>query len=263
MTTTDPYDREFVAEFYDRVHPYAGRRDLDFYTGLAVESGGPVLELGCGTGRVMIPAAERGIAITGVDASPHMLAICRDKLAREPSEVRERAQVVECDMRELDLRGEFKLVTIPFRPFQHLITVEEQLACLAGAHRHLEPGGRLAFDVFDPDVARLVAGDDSEGAGEPPFAMPDGRTVVRKHRSAAVDLKEQVISAELIYYVTHPDGTEERLVHAFPFRYFFRYEVEHLLARAGFDVTALYGGFDRSPPGSKRPGELIFVARRA
>jgi hypothetical protein len=68
---------------------------------------------------------------------------------------------------------------------------------------------------------------------------------------------------ELIYYVTHPDGREERLVHAFPMRYLFRFEAEHLLVRCGFAVEALYAGFDRSPYGSAYPGELIFVARAA
>ena len=60
--------------------------------------------------------------------------------------------------------------------------------------------------------------------------------------------------------MTHPDGRTERLVHSFPMRYLFRFEAEHLLARCGFEVEALYADYDRSPYGSKYPGELIFVA---
>jgi hypothetical protein len=79
----------------------------------------------------------------------------------------------------------------------------------------------------------------------------------------AHDAPAQVNQFELVYYVKHPDGREERLVHAFPLRYLFRFEAEHLLARAGFEVQNLYGGYDRSPHGSRSPGELIFLARKS
>jgi hypothetical protein len=92
--------------------------------------------------------------------------------------------------------------------------------------------------------------------------MPDGRRVTRHHRLVAQDRPSQTHQVELVYYVTHPDGREERLVHSFAMRYLFRFEAEHLLARAGFEVEHLYAGYDRRPYGSTYPGELIFVARR-
>ena len=101
-----------------------------------------------------------------------------------------------------------------------------------------------------------------EAGDEPEFSTPDGRRVVRRHKIVAHDRFNQVNQAELIYYVTHPDGREERLVHAFPMRYLFRYEAEHLLARCGFEVEHLYAGCDKSAYGSRYPGELIFVARK-
>jgi hypothetical protein len=76
------------------------------------------------------------------------------------------------------------------------------------------------------------------------------------------DLFNQVIHTELVHYITHPDGRKERLVQAFPMRYFFRFEAEHLLARAGFEVEQVYADYDKSPYGSKYPGELIFAARK-
>ncbi|MBI2846383.1 MAG: class I SAM-dependent methyltransferase [Chloroflexi bacterium] len=254
---------EFVAGFYDHVAPYVERRDMEFYVGLAIESRGPVLELGCGTGRVLIPISRAGIQITGIDMSEHMLAVCREKLPQEPVEVQDRVKLVVGDIRQFDLGRRFRLVIIPFRPFQHLVTVEDQLNCLACAHRHLEPGGRLAMDVFNPDLSRLVNERLLEEMGdEPPFEMPDGRRVVRKFRIVSIDLHKQVRDTEIIYYVTYPDGRQERLVHPFPFRYFFRYEVEHLLTRTGFEVEEVCSDFDGSPYGSKYPGELIFVGRR-
>ena len=76
-----------VAEFYDYIVPYLNREDLDFYVDMAKESGGPVLEVGCGTGRILIPIARAGIEVTGLDLSPSMLALCRKKLSQEPAAV--------------------------------------------------------------------------------------------------------------------------------------------------------------------------------
>jgi SAM-dependent methyltransferase len=254
---------EFVAEFYDHVGPYRERPDVGFYVGAAVASGGPVLELGCGTGRVLIPTARAGVPIVGLDLSPHMLRVARERLAQEPDVVRARAELVEGDLRNFRLGRRFALATIPFRPFQHLVAVEEQLACLAAVHQHLEPGGQLVFDVFNPRLESLVADDIGQEYGdEPAFVMPDGRRVVRRFRTASRDLFQQLLQVELIYCVTHPDGREERLVHAFPMRYLFRYEVEHLLARAGFEVEVMYADYDQSPLGSRYPGDLVTVARR-
>lgn len=192
-----------------------------------------------------------------------MLAVCRQRLAHEQPEVQARVQLIESDMREFNLDRAFKLVTLPFRPFQHLVTVEDQTACLACIHRHLAPGGRLILDLFNPSIDALAQEVSGQECGEQPeFTMPDGRRVIRRHRIVAHDRFGQVNQVELIYYVAHPDGRQERLVHAFPMRYLFRFEAEHLLARSGFEVEQLYGDYDKSPYGSKYPGELIFVARK-
>lgn len=257
----DGYAR--IADLYDWVAPYRERPDVRFYVETALESGGPVLEVGCGTGRVLIPTARAGLDIVGVDRSPEMLAQCRQQLGEEPSDVQARVQLVEADMRRFDLGRHFALATIPFRPFQHLLTVEDQLSCLATIRRHLVPGGRLVLDVFNPSLDALARDPGKEIGEEPAFTSPDGRRVVRRHRLTAHDRAAQVIGVELTYDVTHPDGRTERLVHEAPLRYFFRFEAEHLLVRAGYEIEHLYGGFDRSPYGATYPGELIFVVRRA
>ena len=166
-------------------------------------------------------------------------------------------------MRDFELGRAFALATIPFRPFQHLTTVEDQMACLRTIHRHLEPDGKLILDLFNPSLAVLTRDNVGQEVGEePPFTMPDGRRVLRRSKIVSRDYSEQVNRSELIYYVTYPDGNQERLVHAFPMRYLFRFEAEHLLARCGFEVEALYADYDKSPYGTKYPGELIFVARK-
>ena len=236
--------------------PYATREDVQFFVDEARAAKGPVLEVGCGTGRVLIPIARAGVSITGLDVSPAMLELCRAKL-RAGTTVRCRRgwTCTQGDMTAFDLGKKFALVTIPFRPFQHLLTVDDQLACLTCIHRHLEDGGRLILDLFNPSldylVNRPIGVEMPEG---PPFTMPDGRHVVRTFRIVAQDRFTQVNDIELIYDVTDDDGRSERHVHAFQMRYLFRYEAEHLLARGGFVVDQLYAGYDRSPYGSTYPG---------
>jgi SAM-dependent methyltransferase len=256
-------DYGFVADFYDRVVPYRDRKDIEFYRHEAERSGGPVLELGCGTGRVLIPIARSGIQITGVDLSTHMLDVCRRRLDQEPEEVQGRVKVIRADMREIELGTQFKLVTSPFRAFQHLLTVAAQVRTLQNAIRHLAPGGKLIMDVFNPSLYALSAENLGEEFGEEPeFSLPDGRRIVRTHRIIERDHINQISSIELIYYVTHPDGRSERLVHAFKMRHIFRFELEHLLARCGFDLEIVFSDFDRRPYGAIYPGELIVVARK-
>ena len=260
MPASDEYAP--IADLYDHVTVYATRPDVQFYVDAGVESGGPVLEIGCGTGRVLIPTARAGLEITGIDGSPAMLATCRRRLAEESPEVQSRVTLLEADMRDFRVGRRFALVTIPFRPFQHLLTVEDQLACLATVRDHLREDGRLVFDLFNPSLDALVKMPVGEEFGaEPEFTMPDGRRVVRSNKLIAADRFRQVNQFELLYDVTHPDGRTERVVHAFFMRYLFRYETEHLLARAGFTVEHLYSGPDKSPFGAQYPGELIFVAR--
>jgi SAM-dependent methyltransferase len=253
---------EFVAELYDHVSSYMRCQDLAFYVDAAVELKGPVLEIGCGTGRVLIPTARAGIEISGLDLSSHMLDICKQRLLEENPEVQARVQLTLDDMRDFDLAQKFQLITIPFRPFQHLTTTEDQIACLRSIHEHLGTSGVFILDVFNPSLEGLMSEIGVEMNPEPELKLSDGRWVIRKHKVVERDLHKQIIHVEIIYYVTHPDGKEERLVHAFPMKYLFRYEAEHLLARCGFEVERVYADYDKSHYGSKYPGELIFITRK-
>jgi SAM-dependent methyltransferase len=265
--TPDPLLRDeygSIADLYDHVTVYRDRADIAFFVEAASNAGGPVLELGCGSGRVLIPTARAGVDVVGLDASAQMLGICAARLREEPGTVQQRVTLVQGDMRAFDLRRRFALVTIPFRPFQHLLTVEDQLACLACVRRHLADEGRLIFDVFNPSVDSLASMPLNEEIGnEPEFTTPDGRRVIRCFKIVSADRFAQVNGIELVYYVTRPDGTQERLVHAFGMRYLFRFEAEHLLVRAGFAIEHLYAGYDKSEYGSTYPGELVFVARKS
>ena len=255
-------DQAFVAELYDHIPGYAGRPDQEFYLDYARAAGDKILELGCGTGRLLIPIAASGYEIVGLDLSEYMLARCREKLCRQPPEVQARARIVRGDMTNFHLGETFALITVPFRAFQHLLSVEEQLACLQCAHQHSPPGGKLILDLFQVNLRYLVdptsANEREDFSG---VALPGDRTLRRTHRISGWHRAEQYNDIEMIHYVDHPDGHTDRLVQAFPFRYFFRFEVQHLLARCGFRMAELFGSFDRRPLRDDSP-ERIFVAER-
>lgn len=252
------YD-SFIAEYYDASPVVQGRRDVAFYLSAAREFGDPVLELGCGTGRITMSLADAGHRVTGLDLSEHMLARAEAKRNLLPREARERVQLVQGDMTALDLHEKFRTIIIPFRPFQHLLETRQQLDCLAGVKKHLAPGGKLILDFFQTDARRMFDPFFLEDRLISEYEMERGRKVRLSERTVAYHRAEQRNEVEMTYAVTHPDGKSEQIVFAFTIRYFFRYEVEHLLARCGFRVTALYGNFDRSPLADASP-EMIFVA---
>ena len=251
-----------LALFYEHTPHYASRGDIAFYVQEASSAGGPLLELGCGTGRILLAAARAGADMTGVDLSQPMLDILREKLEREDEEVRRRIRVIQADMSGFCLARHFSLITVPFRPLSHLLSTEAQLDCMCCMNRHLEMGGRLILDVFHIEPGAVHdAAFIQERLDFDQVPLPDGTTLRRTHRFAAFDRARQINQLELIYYVTHPDGRVERIVDGFPWRYFYRYEVTHLLARCGFEVVELYGDFDRSPFTDSSP-DMIFIAEK-
>ncbi len=243
---------------YDSVPLYAARRDIAFYVEEAKASGGKVLELGCGTGRILLPIARAGCTIVGLDSSRRMLARCRQKLAAEPAAVQGRVTLHKGDIHDFDLGAgaTYALIIAPFRVVQHLTTVDDQLRFLAAVARHLAPTGRLIFDVFNPRFDMLVSADGVEREDTPEQRLPDGRTFRRTYRIAKVRWVDQVSEAELIYYV---DG--KRYVQAFEMRWYLPAELQHLLTRAGFTVRQMYGDFARGPLVDGAPEQVVVAER--
>ena len=200
-----------------------------------------------------MPIARAGIPITGIDGSRQMLERCRAKLPGGPGGG-ERVTLAQHDMRDFDLGAGFALIIAPFRVVQHLTTIDDQLQFLATVSRHLAPGGRLVFDVFNPRFDVLVSADGVEREDTPEQRLPDGRTLRRTYRIARVRWMDQVSEAELVYYV---DG--KRYVQAFEMRWYLAAELRNLLARAGFRVREFYGDFARGPLVDGCP-EFVVVA---
>jgi SAM-dependent methyltransferase len=251
--------------FYDAVPLYSTRGDVAFYLEEAERAGASsaVLEVGCGTGRLTLPLARAGHAVTGIDLSPAMLARARAKLDAEPPDVRARVTLLATDARRMTLpaRPTFDLVIAPFRIMQHLVAIEDQLDVLTRVRERLRPGGRLAFDVFNPSYAMMTRDRSAEVEDTPEQALPDGRTLRRTVRVLTVHWVEQVSDLELIYYVRTGEHTE-RIVQEFEMRWFTPSELTHLVARAGFRLDASFGGFDRRPLDDTAP-EIIVVASLA
>jgi SAM-dependent methyltransferase len=255
-----PYDSDFVARLYDG--DYAVLRDpsgdVEFYVDQARRSGGPVLELACGTGRILLATARAGIEITGVDASAAMLARARERLAAEPPEIRRRVVLHEADMCAFDAGRRFPLVTIPFRPVSHLLGLEQQLALVRTVRRHLGPRGRLVFDVFQPDPV-FLAGPREERLD---LEREEGGRRIRRFSRARPHLATQVMDVTFRWEIEEPSGKRTEHGVEFPMRWYHRYELEHLLARGGLRVLALYGDFRRGPF-TDDTWEMIFVAEPA
>ena len=246
MRADHPWGDAALATLYD-AFPFDA--DVPLYVELGRTEGGRVLEVGCGSGRLTVPLARAGLHVDGVDISPHMLAITREKLVADGAAAA-RVTLHEADMRTFDLpdRGAFDFAVVPVKSFAYLTDRHDQAATLQRIAAHLRPGGLLAIDLLNPQPAWL---------GEPNGSMRDdllhywperGVTVSRVESVVSTDLASQVRVIRSIYEVLDERGTllTKRFVE-WPFRFTYRFEAEHLLERAGFTVEHVYGGYAREP----------------
>jgi SAM-dependent methyltransferase len=251
-----------AAKYYDGA--YASMRglvDAPFYVDLAKQNGGPVLEIGCGTGRVLLPTAREGIEIHGLDNSAPMLAVLKDKIDREEPAVRERITLHVGDMRDFRLGRKFQLVTIPFRPMQHMFTLADQIAALKSAAVHVADGGLLAFDVFYPKFDRLPLGIGEEQL-EAEWSPTPGTVIRRFYRKDAVDKINQSFSLTFIFR-TFCNGDlvlEEK--EGLKMSYYTYPQLRALFQLAGLDPIAEYGSFAKTPLDNTAE-EMIFLLRPA
>jgi SAM-dependent methyltransferase len=255
------YDR-IDASFYD-YYSLGIEGDVQFYVEEAQKAGSPVLELGCGTGRILIPTAEAGVEIVGLDRAPSMLEVARRKVAELPAEVQGRVELVEGDMREFDLGRRFALVTIPYRAFLHLLTDKDQRRALTCIRNHLAPGGRLILNIFDPRLSIIAAHSGSLGSAlkmVSEFVHPDTGHRVVVWDTRQYDEDAQMIDQYFIFEELDDDGQVLGKVYSsLILRYIYRREMQYLLELCGYEIEALYGDFQRSPFGAG--GEQIWVAR--
>ncbi len=216
-------------ELYDLIYaPY--RADIPYVVRLAKEANGPVLEVACGDGRLLVPMVEAGVDADGLDLTPAMAEGARTKLAAKGL----RANVVVGDMRDFTMPRRYRWILIGFTSFYHNLTQDDQLATLRCCREHLEGGGSLTIVAFHPSVAVLAGLD-----GTPKVTMehdrPDGRGRVRVTDATTSDTYAQVTRVARTVEILDPAGAVERTVESgFELRYVFGPEMELLFRLAGF-----------------------------
>jgi SAM-dependent methyltransferase len=246
------------AEFYDVLHPHA--LEAPNYVRFARESGGSVLELGCGTGRLLIPLAREGVRITGLDNAPDMLELCRRKLLAEPEEVRRRVTLVAGDLREFVLEEEFALVFLACDTARHLLESEDAIRCFVRAREALAPNGRLVVDTSLPDLPAMVEANGKEETGE--FEHPEtGHRFCSRFR-AEYDFLRQRERNEIQLTEIAEGEVVSRARARTELTWFHPRELEVLLGTAGMRVVERFGSHRRDPLGPESR-ELILVATPA
>lgn len=247
------------ARYYDAAYAAANLVDASFYIELAQEIGGPVLEIGCGTGRVLLPIARAGIEIHGLDQSPAMLDVLNQKLAREPEELRRRVTLHSGDMRVARLNKQFPLVIIPFRPLQHMHTVEDQIAALRTARSHLNDRGRFVFDVFYPrfDAPRSAIGEERLEMEWPVDGKP-GTVIRRFYRNESIDKTHQNFSGTFIYRTCEGDRLIREETAPLHMTWYTYPQLRALFLLADLEVVEEYGSFAKTPLDNTAT-EMIFV----
>jgi SAM-dependent methyltransferase len=205
-----------------------------------------------GTGRLFSQALKNGADVYGLDVNGKMIARTREKIPREHHH-----RLCVQNAVTMQLPHKFALILAPFRVFSHLIDVEDQIRCFNRINEHLEPGGRFIFDLYVPDLNILLNGThdhvDFEGEYE------KGKKLIRI-TSANADLIDQISHVQM-KFKWDEGGQEQNAVWNFPMRFFFRYELEHLIRLSNLKLEAIYGDYQETPV-HKDSKDFVIVCRQ-
>lgn len=262
MTTATDY-RRVSAKYYDEA--YSNKEDLadlEFYVERAKRSGGPVLELACGTGRILLPIAREGIAIHGVDISLPMIEVLQGRLRREPKDVRELVSILQGDIRNFRSKQQYPLVLIPFRPLQHMYTVEDQVAALETAAFHLEDEGQLVFDVFYPNFHNLDSkiGEEVLELEWIPKSEP-GKIIRRYLRKESVDKINQNFTATFIFRTYEGARLVQEETEPLKMSYYTYPHMRALFLLTGLEIVEEYSSFEKTLLDNEAR-QMIFVLKK-
>jgi SAM-dependent methyltransferase len=239
---------DLIAPYYDLIHEDL-TADADYVLTLASQTMGPVLELGCGSGRLLLPLARAGHQITGIDSSHVMLSRANDRLHRESETVRQRVSLVEADMAEFKLHGQveqFGLAFIPYNTFMH-VEPKQRPSVFECIKRYLRPDGQLFIDLVSP-LAVAQTPNDRLLTLERSFTDPESGEQVLQMASNWLDEMAQILHITWIFDATPAaGGTIRRTVAQGRYYYLFPHQMELLLTQAGFKLKAMMGSYDNDP----------------
>lgn len=242
-SSLDLYDDTFL---YDLVHdPFATGEILQFFKDTAADFGPAVLELACGTGNILIPLAESGVDIFGIDISDKMLSTCRRKAGEHGVKV----HIQKGDMRSFELDRKFPLIYIAGNSFQHLDTIRDVSECFESIRRHLEPDGRLLIEVFNPYLPLLL-----REMGKRFVVGTFGEHVLTE--DVFYDAATQ--KSTFNWHFRHRPTNREKTL-TFTMRQFFPREFDSLFTLHGFRIEKKFGDFDRSEFTSGSPSQIVIA----
>jgi SAM-dependent methyltransferase len=254
MTHPEPIPLYRDGRHYDALNRPLNLADVPFYVEEAKRARGLVLELACGTGRVTIPIAQSAVEIVGLDRSTTMLAHARTKA----SEAGVNIQWIESDCRRFEMGRKFALIFIAFNSMQHLHDHASLAALFANVRRHLAPGGRFIFDVFNPSIA-ILGRDPSRRHLEREYEDPDGRGTVTLETTAIYEDAAQV--NHITCYFSLPERKDYR-VEQLHLRCFFPQELDLLVRTNGFEIEETFGNFERKSFASGDMKQVVVCKER-
>lgn len=248
---------DLIAPFYDIEHAHFSE-DLDLYSNFAELCGGKILELACGSGRVMLPLAEEGYEVTGVDTSGRMLDLARQTLKQ--AQVESHCTLIQQDMCNLQLDQKFRLAFIALGSFGHLTVRKDQQRALASVRAHLSPGATFIVDVSNAD-ARYMEDLSGHILHQGTWFAEDG-TCYTHFVSPASSTTHHLLELTH-FYDQHRQGEALHRTTVTTSLYLFeRTEIELLLEQAGFAVKAIYGDYDLGPYQLESPRMICIAEAR-
>lgn len=233
--------------------------DVAFYLGIARRYGGPVLELGVGTGRVALALARAGISLVGIDSMPAVLARARERILELPARTRAKVELRRGDLRRVRLGRRFRLVIAPFNVFTHLYALDDIERALATCRAHLAPRGRLVFDVAMPELPALLQDPERLYRGRDLTDPSDGQRYAY-YEATHYDRLRQIRNTTLL--LEQKRAPHARRAIPLTQRQFFPAELEALLHYNGFAIEARYGDFEFGPLDDRSECQVV-VARTA
>lgn len=252
-----------VVKYYDQTLAVTSSGDIAWFVDQAKTSGGSVLDLACGTGRLAIPLAEAGLEVTAIDSSPEMLQLFRDKLSSQPMAIQSRISIKQAKMHSFDVPESFSTVMC-CDAFFHNLTIDHQLSCLHCIASHLIPDGCFVFNIPNPTIGFLSHAASSEGKvfkKRNEYPLEDTNDTILVEQAQDANLSEQTITTSLRF---KRFDSRRNLIEAeessWTTRFTFRYEAVHLLYRCGFEVESLTGNYRGAPVTEN--SQLVFIAKK-
>jgi cyclopropane fatty-acyl-phospholipid synthase-like methyltransferase len=245
---------DLIAPFYDLEHEQFNE-DLDLYRNFAELRNGPLLELACGSGRLLIPLAREGYSITGVDTSEKMLSLARER--SQQANLSSRVTLVQQDVSTLQLAQKYSLAFVALGSFAHVTSRKSQQQALAAVRKHLTTGGTFIVDISNAD-ARYMEGLSGQLLHQGTWRRDDG-TLLTHMVSPASSQSEHLLELTHFYDQHRQGGQVNRTVITTHLYLFERAEMELLLKQAGFVVKDVYGDHDLGPF-TLESQRMIFIA---